>query len=120
VGDQLWTSHRFSVEGVELIFDSLNVSWCSNLHEAPGTLIFPVERYKNRRNDAADYRVVLMHHPLNWFSQTMYHPLRQLVRGLANVVVSGHEHVGGVGEDINAETGHSAYIEGCVLQGHHG
>ncbi|MBD2222738.1 metallophosphoesterase [Calothrix sp. FACHB-1219] len=118
-GDALWTSHRFSVEGVELVFDSLNVSWCSKLQEEPGTLIFPVERYKNRSNEVSDFRFVLMHHPLNWFSQTMYHPLRQLIRRLANVIVSGHEHVGGVGEDLNSETGHSAYIEGCVLQGHH-
>jgi len=118
-GDALWTSHRFSVESFELVFDTLNVSWCSRLREEPGTLVFPVERYKNRLNETADFRFVLMHHPLNWFSQTMYHPLRQLIRRLANVVVSGHEHVGGAGEDVNSETGHSAYIEGCVLQGHH-
>jgi hypothetical protein len=117
VGDALWTSHRFSVEGKELVFDSLNVSWCSNLHEEPGTLIFPVERYKKLLHETSDLRVVLMHHPLNWFSQSMYHPLRQLVRKLANVVISGHEHVGGVGEDLSADSGHSAYIEGCVLQG---
>ena len=30
--------------------------------------------------------------------------------------MSGHEHVGGIGEDLNAAAGHSAYIEGSVLQ----
>ena len=31
-------------------------------------------------------------------------------------MVSGHEHMGGVGEDLHSDSGHSAYIEGCVLQ----
>lgn len=118
-GDVLWTSHRFTVEEKELIFDTLNVSWCSNLHEEPGTLIFPVERYKHFFNDPADLRILILHHPLNWFGQTIYHPLRKLIRTISNVVISGHEHVGGTGEDNNPSSGHSAYIEGCVLQGKH-
>lgn len=120
VGDLLWKSHRFTVEDKELVFDSLNVSWCSSLHEEQGSLVFPPDRYKHLQTEHADLRVVVMHHPLNWFSQSMYHPLRQLIRSLASVVVTGHEHVGGAGEDINADSGHSAYIEGCVLQGNQG
>ncbi|GIZ53701.1 metallophosphoesterase [Noviherbaspirillum aridicola] len=116
VGDQLWTSHRFTVEGKELIFDTLNVSWCSQIREEPGSLVFPLERYARQSEDYSDLRVVVLHHPLNWFSQSIYHPFRRLVRTIANVVISGHEHVGGVGEDFHAESGHSAYIEGCVLQ----
>lgn len=120
VGDLLWKSHRFTVEGKELVFDTLNVSWCSSLHEEQGSLVFPPERYKHLQTEHSDLRVVVMHHPLNWFSQSMYHPLRQLIRGLSNVVITGHEHVGGAGEDVNADSGHSAYIEGCELQGNKG
>jgi hypothetical protein len=116
VGDKLWTSHRFTVEGKELIFDALNVSWCSRIREEPGTLVFPHERYKKCLEDVVDLRVTVIHHPLNWFSQAVYHPFKQMLRSLSNVIISGHEHVGGVGEDMNADSGHSAYIEGCVLQ----
>ncbi|WP_137896572.1 metallophosphoesterase [Ramlibacter sp. 2FC] len=117
VGDPLWTAHRFTVEGKEIIFDGINVAWCSNLREEPGTLIFPVERYKNIRNDGVDLRISVLHQPLNWFSQATYHAFRRFVRQLSNVVISGHEHVGGAGEDIHTDSGHSAYVEGCVLQG---
>lgn len=116
VGDQLWTSHRFTIEGKELVFDALNVSWCSNLKEEPGFIVYPCDHYKPRGDESAFLRVVVMHHPLNWFSQAAYHPFRELIRTVANVVVTGHEHVGGAGEDHNAQSGHSAYVEGCVLQ----
>ncbi|MDO9238158.1 MAG: metallophosphoesterase [Aquabacterium sp.] len=116
-GDDLWTGHRFTVENKEIVFDAINVAWCSNLQEEPGTLIFPVDRYKDRSNEKSDLRISILHQPLNWFNQSTYHPFRQLVRQLANVVISGHEHVGGAGEDIHTSSGHSAYIEGCVLQG---
>lgn len=115
-GDALLTSHRFTVDGHEVSFDCINVSWCSNLHEEPGSLIFPVERYQRQLSAPAELRVAVLHHPLNWFSQSTYHPFRKLIRTAANVVISGHEHVGGVGEDIHTSSGHSAYIEGCVLQ----
>lgn len=115
-GDVLLTTHRFTVGGHELSFDCINVSWCSNLREEPGSIIFPVERYQQKLSTPADLRVAVLHHPLNWFSQASYHPFRKLIRTAANVVISGHEHVGGVGEDIHTGSGHSAYIEGCVLQ----
>ena len=119
VGDRLWTSHRFTVGGREIVFDSINVSWCSSLNEEQGAIIFPVERYRAKLNEVADLRIAIIHHPLNWFAQTVYHGFRILVRSVANVVVSGHEHVGGVGEDLNSDSGHSAYLEGCVLQREH-
>lgn len=116
LGDTLWMTHRFTVEGKEVVFDTINVSWCSNLHEEPGSLIFPVDRYQHHLNEISDLRIAVLHHPLNWFNQSSYHPFRRLVRGVADIVISGHEHVGGVGEDLHSESGHSAYIEGCVLQ----
>lgn len=117
LGDDLWTRHRFTVEGKEIVFDAINVAWCSNLQEEPGTLIFPIDRYKDICNETPELRVSILHHPLNWFNQSTYHPFRQFVRQLTNVIISGHEHVGGAGEDIHTNSGHSAYIEGCVLQG---
>lgn len=116
LGDLLWGVNRFTVEGKEVVIDSINVAWCSNLKEEPGSLVFPYERYAKHLNDSSDLRIAVLHHPLNWFSQASYRPFRELVRSVANVVISGHEHVGGVGEDMHSESGHSAYFEGCVLQ----
>lgn len=115
-GDKLWTSHRFTVDGREVVFDVLNVSWCSQKREEQGSLVFPHARYAKKLDEVADLRISVIHHPLNWFSQGVYHEFRQLLRGLSNIIISGHEHVGAVGEDTSASTGHSAYIEGCILQ----
>ncbi len=115
-GDQLWRSLHFQVEGKNLAFECLNISWVSKLREEPGRLVFPIERYSEKTFEPADVRVVVLHHPLNWFNQSMYRPFRVFVRKLANVVVSGHEHDGNVGIISEAETDTSAFVEGCVLQ----
>jgi hypothetical protein len=116
VGDRLWTAHRFTVEGREIVFDVLNVSWCSQKKEEQGSLVFPHGRYAKHLDEVTDLRISVIHHPLNWFSQGVYHEFRQFLRSLSNIIMSGHEHVGAVGEDLSAGTGHSAYVEGCVLQ----
>ena len=115
--DRLWRTHEFEVEGKTLTFDALNVSWMSKQKEEQGILVFPFERYASKENDGADVRILVMHHPLNWFGQATYRPFRTFVRKLANIVITGHEHQGNVGENIDSESSHSAYIEGCVLQG---
>lgn len=115
-GDRLWLSHKFTVGSHELVFDVLNVSWCSQIKEEPGSLVFPHERYSSYLDQHVELRIGVLHHPLNWFSQAVHHPFKQLLRTLSNIIVSGHEHVGGVGEDMGSESGHSAYVEGCVLQ----
>jgi hypothetical protein len=115
-GDKLWTCHRFTVDGHEVVFDVLNVSWCSQIREEPGSLVFPYERYAKYEDQHVELRIGVLHHPLNWFSQAVHHPFKKLLRTLSNIVFSGHEHVGGVGEDTGSETGNSAYVEGCVLQ----
>ncbi|ATA53124.1 hypothetical protein CKY39_07800 [Variovorax boronicumulans] len=116
VGDQLWTCHRFTVGSHELVFDVLNVSWCSQIREEPGSLVFPYERYAKYQDQHVELRISVLHHPLNWFGQAVHRPFKQLLRTLSNIIFSGHEHVGGVGEDTGSDSGHSAYVEGCVLQ----
>ena len=115
--DKLWRTSRFEVQEKVLEFDCLNISWVSKLKEEVGRLYFPVDRYSEDKCKQADVRIVVLHHPLNWFSQNSYRPFRIFVRKIANIVISGHEHQGNVGLITEAETGSSAFVEGCVLQG---
>lgn len=115
--DLLWRTRKFDVGGKTIIFDSLNISWMSQLKEEPSRLYFPHERYARKADDSCDLRIVVQHHPLNWFSQSSYRPFRTFVRNLANIVVTGHEHQPNFGENVDVETGLSAYVEGGVLQG---
>lgn len=116
-GDALWKSFEFDLEGKTLTFDSLNVAWASQLHEEQGTLVFPHERYATKANEVPDIRVAVLHQPMNWFGQSTYRPFRQFLRGLSNIVMTGHEHHGLFGENTDSDSGSSAYIEGWVLQG---
>lgn len=114
--DKLWRASIFEVEGKTIAFDCLNISWVSKIREDIGKLYFPVERYTAQAFEPAHVRLLVMHHPLNWFNQSMYRPFRTFVRKLANIIITGHEHQGNVGLIEEAETESSAYIEGCVLQ----
>ena len=117
--DRLWRTRSFDVEGKKFIFDCLNISWVSQIKDEQGRLYFPHERYLKKSIDKADVRIVVMHHPLNWFGQNAYRQFRTFIRKLANVIITGHEHQGNVGENFDSESEASAYVEGCVLQGEH-
>ena len=115
--DLLWRSSRFNI-GIKILgFECLNVSWVSKLREEPGRLYFPIDRYSEKMTNDVDVRILVLHHPLNWFNQSIYRPFRTFVRQLADIVISGHEHQGNVGIINDAETDKSAFVEGCVLQG---
>ena len=116
-GDSLWRTARFQVEGKSFSFECLNVSWVSKLKEEPGRLFFPIDNYKAQKPGSVDVRLVVLHHPLNWFSQTIYKPFRTFLRQSANIIISGHEHQANVGIVHDAESKKSAFVEGCVLQG---
>lgn len=114
--DKLWRTVEFYVGNKRILFDEINVSWVSQLSEKPGKLAFPVARYSQKKSDESDLRIAVLHHPLNWFSQTSYRAFRTFVRRIADIVVTGHEHQGTVGVINDAESEESAYVEGCVLQ----
>lgn len=114
--DSLWTQYLVDVDGTKIMFDCLNVSWCSQLHETQGQLVFPVGKYQHLSVPDHTLRVVILHHPLNWYSQATYHDFRSLVRKAGNFVLSGHEHNQGAGEMHDVYSGQSVYIEGAALQ----
>lgn len=114
--DKLWRTSVFEVEGKKIAFECLNISWVSKIREAIGKLFFPVDRYREKEFEQVDVRILVMHHPLNWFNQSIYRPFRTFVRKLANIVITGHEHQGNVGLIEESDSDSSAYIEGCVLQ----
>lgn len=115
--DLLWRTSQFNVDGKVIGFECLNIAWVSKINEDPGRLFFPVDRYINRAVNNVDIRLVVLHHPLNWFNQSIYRPFRIFIRQIATIIFSGHEHQGNVGEIHEAETGKSIFVEGCTLQG---
>jgi hypothetical protein len=115
--DKLWRSHRFEVDGKFITIDCLNVSWISQLPEEPAMLYFPFARYANTPR-THDPKLVIIHHPLNWYSQSAYRGFRTFIRQWADVLISGHEHEGNLGVNEDVESGNTVYVEGHVLQDH--
>ena len=101
-----------------MLHDVLNVSWVSQLNEEQGHLFFPIHRYSEKTSDAiqSNVRVAVMHHPLNWYGQSMYRPFRMFIRQLAHILITGHEHQGNIGVNYDVESERSAYVEGRLLQ----
>ena len=114
--DPLWVEYVVEVDGKSILFDCLNVSWCSKIYEEQGKLVFPVNRYQNLSVPEHDLRIIILHHPLNWYKESTYKSFRELVRKSGDLIVSGHEHIQGAGEINDALVGNSIYIEGAALQ----
>jgi hypothetical protein len=115
-GDRLWQTLRYEVSEKQIVFDCVNLSWVSSKHEDPGSLVFPHERYSRSESDKPSLSIAVLHHPLHWLTQHSYQSFRKALRTRAHVIFTGHEHIGNVGENTDIESGHSAFVEGCVLQ----
>lgn len=116
--DRLWTEYEFDVGGHQVGFSALNVSWMSLLKEKPGTLVFPIQKYMRILQEPVHTRFVLMHHPINWYVQGTYHPLRTAIRTHAAAILSGHEHCPASGLIKDSDAGLSLFFEAPALQPH--
>lgn len=114
--DKLVRQTSINANGKNINFISLNVPWVSEIQEKQGFMHFPVGNYGQLLFNNSDLNLVVLHHPLNWFNQSTYRPFREFVKKKGDIIISGHEHIGNVGTINDAESGASAFVEGCVLQ----
>lgn len=89
----LWTEYDLLIANKRVKISAINASWMSRLHETPGSLVFPIDRFKSYLQESADFRLALVHHPLGWYCQSTHHPLRRELFARAHAIFSGHEHI---------------------------
>ena len=120
--DPLWKEYRFNIEDKTIAFSAINASWMSQVPEEPGKLIFPVRRYSNLYNheEHISIRIILLHHPLNWYAQETYHPLRDLCRSYYQIVMTGHEHVSYTNITTDSLNNQTINLEAGALTADHG
>jgi len=116
--DKLWGEYELDVTGQSVRVSALNASWMSSLNEKPGSLVFPIDRYSDLLKEPAHARLVLMHHPMNWYVQGSYHPLRVALRTHSTAIISGHEHVPASGMVRETDAGACLFFEAAALQPH--
>lgn len=91
--DSLLSIQEQKVGDKVVAFWEFNASWMSKVPEKQGELVFPVDPYHEHLRRSADFRIAVLHHPLNWYTQQTYHPLRQFLTKNFSMVFSGHEHI---------------------------
>ena len=90
----------------------------SHIKEKPGHLVFPVNKYRELQLPNSAITVVLLHHPLNWYAQGTYHPLKQFLKSTTDFIISGHEHLQGASETEDVFSTHTIFIEGGAINPH--
>lgn len=89
----LWRDYRFDISGKSIRFSAMNASWITTpKQQVP--LVFPIDKFLDHYQDSASVNILLIHHPLNWYAQHTYHPLRKKIQSYYQIVMSGHEHQG--------------------------
>ncbi|MGQ8875260.1 STAND family AAA ATPase [Paenibacillus sp. TSA_86.1] len=113
----LFTKYAFNLQGYSVAFNCLNSSWISELHEKPGSLIFPIDMYKDViKNNSEDLNITVIHHPRNWFQPENARIITSHLEKNSDIVLTGHEHVA-TGKKVESFEGSiTQYVEGGVLQ----
>ncbi|MGP6428403.1 STAND family AAA ATPase [Pseudomonas paraglycinae] len=116
--DSLWKEYELNIKGAVVRVSSLNAAWMSRLPEPQGQLVFPIENYYDLLEAPSNLRLSLIHHPLNWYCQASYHPLKKALRTHSNAILSGHEHSSASEEVVDGSIGNVLIFEGAALQPH--
>ena len=114
----LWTEYEWIIGTEILRVSALNAAWMSRIPEVPGQLVFPPGPHMDQLASPSTVRIALLHHPLNWYCQSTYHPLRQALRTHADAILSGHEHIANSGQVSESSAGDSLFYEAAALQPH--
>ncbi|MED4402069.1 metallophosphoesterase [Metabacillus fastidiosus] len=115
--DSLFKQHEFNMGEHVIRFNCFNTSWISELHEQPGKMIFPLERYRDQlRNNIHGLVITTFHHPLHWLEPTNGRNNKQIIEDYSDLVLTGHEHVPTFKEVSDLERNYTGYFEGGALQ----
>lgn len=118
--DDLWREYSLAIGDYKVRISALNASWMSRIKEQPGQLAFPIERYEAILRTDCSSRIALLHHPLNWYCQATYHPLRKKLTAHSTIVLSGHEHYPSIHVSEDEDDNRCVALEGGSLQPHSG
>ena len=116
--DQLLVEHSIKIGDKLVKFFAFNMSWASTVPEVQGKVIYPISRYSDQLKEHADIKVALIHHPLNWYAQNSYHPLRTEFAKNFHLIMSGHEHCAYTATVHDEKSGGSVFFEAGALDPH--
>jgi hypothetical protein len=115
--DKMLRCYSFELNGHTIIFQCINSSWMSVLHEKPGSLYQPIQLYSGILGQfKGDLVISVMHHPTNWLDPENRREVKTILEDSSDLILTGHEHESTVTMKTNFEGSFTQYIEGGVLQ----
>ncbi|QHT59353.1 metallophosphoesterase [Paenibacillus lycopersici] len=115
--NKLFKSYLFNLGSFNIIFNCFNSSWISMLKEKPGSLYFPIEKFKEYLSlSKGDLVISTIHHPLNWYFPENSRVIGETLEACSDFILTGHEHVSTASKVEDFSGNITQYIEGGVLQ----
>jgi GTPase SAR1 family protein len=116
-GDALLNVYSYEEDGAKLLFKCFNTAWASQMHEQPGLLTFPLEKYESMSfSEHEVFTISMFHHSLGWLNPDNAREFKGYLQKTSSIVITGHDHVGsaGIKYDFSGDT--TEMLEGAVLQ----
>lgn len=114
--DKLFEQRVYNLEGFEIVFNCLNTSWLSQIHENPSSLKFPIEVYEEKFKYKSHVAITLFHHPLHWIESNNKRDIEDILLPNSDLVFSGHEHSDSEKQINFLNEEETLYFEGTALQ----
>jgi hypothetical protein len=111
---RIYREFRLVLPDGELLICCCNTAILSELHEKPGTLVFPTAMLPRDRGAAA-VSVGVAHHPYNWMTPDCARDFRRQFEPITDMILTGHEHLLDR-RTLSSGNGTNLYLEGGVLQ----
>jgi hypothetical protein len=111
---RLYVERRLEVNGELVVFHCCNTAALSQLHEQPGSLVFPAEIIPAAKSSAS-VSIGVFHHPSNWLRPDCAREFRRRVEIISDLILTGHEHVLDK-RQVRSQESDNMYLEGGVLQ----
>ncbi|SEU23893.1 metallophosphoesterase [Variovorax sp. OV084] len=118
--DAIWRKYHVKCDDTEIIINSVNTAWSAKMSTGVGSLFFPNEKYQKASPRNGAFRITGTHLPYHWLHQAAYRDFRRLLRQNSDLILTGHEHEGNFGTNVDSESGHTVFIEGAALYPHGG
>ena len=114
--DPLLRIHRLRDDDSIVQVNVFNTAWMSSLDEHPGSIVYPVESYRERLQKPDGFSISILHHPLSWFTTEHSRQMREELTSCSSVVMFGHEHVPDSLRLLTKFGDHVRILEGGVLR----
>lgn len=114
--DLLFDQYRFEEDTVSIQINCLNTAALSAKNENPGSLLYPINKYKGYMQNPATISITLLHHPTHWISPNNKREVDSILQANSDIILTGHEHTNTYNKNADLNGEETLYFEASALQ----